>query len=100
MGAIALIGILSGFFLTGSARVGQSTEKSLLGYRAQARLLRTNPGVKISIALTVAVMFALGAHGSFLPVYLESLAVSATTIGALVSLRALCAMAIRRSCRR
>ncbi|WP_245820263.1 MFS transporter [Marinobacter lutaoensis] len=95
MGAIALIGILSGFFLTGSARVGQSTEKSLLGYRAQARLLRTNPGVKISIALTVAVMFALGAHGSFLPVYLESLAVSATTIGALVSLRALCAMAIR-----
>lgn len=95
MGFIALVGVLSGFFLTGSARVGQSTEKALLGYRAQAQLLKTNPGVKISIALTVAVMFALGAHGSFLPVYLESLSISATTIGALISLRALCAMAIR-----
>lgn len=95
MGWIGLVGVVCGIFLTGSAKEGQTPERSLLGYRAQARLLKTNPGVKISIALTVAVMFALGAHGSFLPVYLESLSVSATVIGALVSLRAFCAMAVR-----
>jgi len=95
MGFVALAGVLSGFFLTGRANTGEKTERALVGYGAQVRLLRTNPGVKVSIALTVAVMFALGAHGSFLPVYLESLAVSATAIGALVSLRAFCAMAVR-----
>ncbi|MBB5321698.1 MFS transporter [Marinobacter oulmenensis] len=95
MGSIASIGVISGFFLTGSAKVGQPTEKSLIGYRAQARLLKTNSGVRVSIALTVAVMFALGAHGTFLPVYLESLSVSATVIGGLVSLRALFAMGVR-----
>lgn len=40
-------------------------------------------------------MLALGAHGSYFPVYLESLALSGTTIGLLVSLRALASMAIR-----
>jgi len=95
MGFVALAGVVSSFLLTGSVYAGESTERSLLGYSAQVKLLRTNPGVKVSIALTVAVMFALGAHGSFLPIYLESLAVSATSIGALISLRAFCAMAVR-----
>jgi MFS family permease len=113
MGAIAVLGFASGLcsastilsghpncrrtglFLKGKAIEGAVVEKSLLGYRAQARLLKTNPGVQVSIVLTVAVMFALGAHSSFLPVYLESSSFSAMVIGALISLRALSAMAVR-----
>lgn len=95
MGAVSIVSLASGFFLVGRARTGQRTKKSLLGYRAQGRLLKTNPGVQVSIAVTVAAMFALGAYGSFLPVYLEDLAISAMAIGALVSLRAFCAMAVR-----
>ncbi len=45
--------------------------------------------------MTVAVLFALGAHAAFLPIYLEELTFSATLIGVLVSLRALAAMLIR-----
>lgn len=95
MGCLAWIGVVGGLFLNGSATTGENSEKSLLGYRAQVRLLKNNSGVRISIALTVAVMFALGAYGSFLPVYLETLSVSATIIGVLVSLRAFCAMTVR-----
>ncbi len=94
-GAIAGLALISGFGLTGSARAGHSVERSMMGFRAQLRLARENPGVQISIALTVSVIFVLGAYGTFLPVYLESLSVSATDIGMLLSLRALSAMAIR-----
>lgn len=95
IGTIPSLAVISGLFLAGDARIGHAAPKALLGYRAQATLLRDNIGVKMSIAVTVAVLFALGAHAAFLPVYLESLAMSATLIGALVSLRALCAMLIR-----
>ena len=95
MSAMALIGVLGALFLIGEANRGYANDKSLAGYRAQARLLKSNTGVQMSIALTVAGMFVLGAHGGFLPVYLESLEISATTIGALLSLRALSAMAVR-----
>lgn len=94
-GAIAFLGLFSGWFLTGSASIGQAPGHSMVGYRTQLTLLRTNPGVQVSILLTVAVVFALVAHGTFLPVYLESIDMSATIIGALVSLRALCAMVVR-----
>lgn len=95
MALIATLGFVSGLFLRGEAIEGAVVERSLLGYRAQARLLRTNPGVQVSIVLTVAVMLALGAHSNFLPVYLEGSSFTATVIGVLVSLRALCAMAVR-----
>lgn len=94
-GVIAFLGLLSGWFLTDNASIGQATGRSLVGYRAQLTLLRTNSGVQVSIFLTVAVVFALGAHGTFVPVYLASLDMSATIIGALVSLRAICAMVVR-----
>ncbi|WP_372965691.1 MFS transporter [Marinobacter sp.] len=94
-GAVALLTLVSGCGLTGSARLGHPARREAVGYRAQLRLMRKNPGVQVSIALTVAVVFALSAHGTFLPVYLENLDVSATTIGALVSLRALSAMVVR-----
>lgn len=95
IGAIPVISVVTGFLFVGKARAGQAAPKAMLGYRAQATLLRDNIGVKMSIAVTVAVLFALGAHSAFLPVYLESISLSATMIGVLVSLRALCAMLIR-----
>ncbi|MBU2954764.1 MFS transporter [Marinobacter sp. F3R08] len=94
-GSIASIGVFSGLILTGSARTGAPLKGADRGYRVQLRLLRRNPGVQVSIALTVAVVFALGAYGTFLPVYLNHQSMSATSIGALLSLRALSAMMIR-----
>ncbi|PAU76933.1 MFS transporter [Halomonas salipaludis] len=95
IGAIPAISLVSSCLFVGNARRGHTTPRSLLGYRAQASLLRDNIGVQMSIAVTVAVLFALGAHAAFLPVYLEELTFSATLIGVLVSLRALAAMVIR-----
>ncbi|OEY68031.1 hypothetical protein BG841_11695 [Marinobacter sp. X15-166B] len=95
MSTLALIGVLGAAFLVGDASRRYANDRALSGYRAQARLLKSNHGVQMSIALTVAGMFVLGAHGGFLPVYLENLEISATTIGALLSLRALSAMAVR-----
>ena len=93
--AVPAIGLVSSCFFVGNARSGHATPRSLLGYRAQASLLRENVGVQMSLTVTIAVLFALGAHGAFLPVYLEELTFSATLIGILVSLRALTAMLIR-----
>lgn len=94
-GSIASFGIIGGLTLTGSARIGVPIKREDKGYRAQLRMLRSNPGVQVSIALTVAVVFALGAYGTFLPVYLDLQSMSGTSIGALLSLRALSAMLIR-----
>jgi MFS family permease len=92
---VSLLSMLSGFFLTGSTTVGHRVIRPLFEFQAQAHLLKENVGAKISIALTVAVVFALSAYGTFLPIYLKNLAVSATMIGTLVSLRALFAMLVR-----
>ena len=53
------------------------------------------PRFAIAIGLSFVVLFSIGAFTSLLPVYLEGLAYSATTIGVLMSLRPLTAMAIR-----
>ncbi|MDW5377388.1 MFS transporter [Halomonas sp. HP20-15] len=95
IGTIPLIAVAASLLFVGDSRKGHAAPRALLGYRAQASLLRDNIGVKMSLAVTVAVLFALGAHAAFLPVYLESIALSATAIGVLISLRALCAMLIR-----
>lgn len=94
-GAVAGLALISGIGLTGSARKGGDVERSITGFRAQLGLVRTHSGMQVSLALTVSVIFVLGAYGTFLPVYLESLSVSATGIGVLLSLRALSAMTIR-----
>ncbi|WP_088699611.1 MFS transporter [Halomonas campaniensis] len=67
----------------------------LISVGQQWQLLKTSQGVKLSLIISLAAMLALGAHGSYFPVYLESLALSGTTIGLLVSLRALASMAVR-----
>ncbi len=89
---------LSAFFMGSGGSRGELPvvqHPSQPGYMAQLDLLKNTPGVQLSVVVSVAAMLALGAHGSFLPVYLDSLAFSATTIGVLVSLRAVASMAIR-----
>jgi MFS family permease len=95
MSAISIVSVLSAFRLTGTTRKGVGPNISHAGFRAQGTLLKTNTGVQSAIILTAAAMFALGGYLSFLPVYLGSLQISATTIGALLSLRAFSAMVIR-----
>jgi MFS family permease len=75
--------------------IGGSLRGAPLGYREQLQLLRVNPAVQVSMLLTTAVLFSFGSHAAFFPVYLESLSVSASLIGALLSIRALTSMLIR-----
>jgi MFS family permease len=91
----ALLSIFSAVFITGRDGRNPSARKSAVGFRAQWGVLRSNPRVKLSIIVTVGAMFTIGAYANFLPVYLEALNISATMIGALVSLRALASMSIR-----
>ncbi|PWG61879.1 MFS transporter [Spiribacter halobius] len=95
MVVLSLLSLASGGFLVGSAQRAAPASAAETGYIAQLRLLGDNRGVQLSLAISVAVIFALAALASFLPVYLETLALSATAIGALLSLRALCAMLVR-----
>ncbi|WP_275667850.1 MFS transporter [Marinobacter salexigens] len=95
MAGIALLGGLSGLALTGDATRGVRVTRKLTGFRAQALLARSNTGVQVSIAITVAGMFTLGVFGSYLPVYLDSLQMGAVMIGVLVSIRAGVSMVIR-----
>lgn len=95
MASIALIGGLAGLALTGDATLGISVTRKQAGFRAQASILRRNTGVQVSIAITVAGMFALSIYGSYLPVYLDSLEMSAMMIGILVSVRSGVSMVIR-----
>ncbi|WP_417538484.1 MFS transporter [Marinobacter sp.] len=95
MAGIASLGGLSGLALTGDATRGVRVTRKLTGFRAQASLARSNTGVQVSIAITLAGMFTLGVFGSYLPVYLDSLEMSAVMIGILVSIRAGVSMVIR-----
>jgi MFS family permease len=95
MAGPALLGGLSGLALTGDARLGMPVTGKQTGFRAQATLIRGNTGVQVSIAITVAGMFALGVYGSYMPVYLDSLEMSAVMIGVLISLRSGVSMVIR-----
>ncbi|WP_227520965.1 MFS transporter [Marinobacter aromaticivorans] len=95
MAGIILVAGVVGLGLTGEAARGMIVSRKRSGFRAQASLVRTNIGVQVSIAITVAGMFALGVYGSYLPVYLDSLEMTAVMIGVLVSLRSSTSMVIR-----
>ncbi len=95
MAVFAFLAGLAGFWLTGQARERLKVTRRETGFRAQWGLMRTNQGVQLSVLVTVLGMFALGVYGSYLPVYLESLAMSPVVIGVLVSLRAAVSMLIR-----
>ncbi|TPW23537.1 MULTISPECIES: MFS transporter [Marinobacter] len=95
---MALFALVSGVVtlrLTGQARERIHVTRKQAGFRAQWQLVGSNRGVQLSILVTVLGMFALGVYGSYLPVYLESLAISPLIIGVLVSLRAGVSMLVR-----
>lgn len=92
---IGLCSLAGAMGLGGRAREGRRTDWRSIGFKAQGNLFATNSGVQLSIAVTGAATLAMIIHGNYLPVFLEDLAVPATTIGLLVSLRAVAAMAIR-----
>lgn len=94
IGLIPIISITCSLFLQGDAKRGIVTNQPK-GYRAQIQIVRTNKGMQLSMLASSAALFAVGAHMAFMPVYLDTLAFSATTIGILISLRALSAMTIR-----
>lgn len=95
MALFALLGGIAGLWLTGQARERLVVKRQETGFRAQWVLMRTSRGVQLSVLVTVLSVFALGVYGSYLPVYLESLAMSPIVIGVLVSLRAGVSMLIR-----
>jgi len=95
MAAFALVAGVVGFWLTGQATERIQVTRKQAGFRAQWALMQSNRGVQLSVLVTVLGMFALGVYGSYLPVYLESLAISPVIIGILVSLRAGVSMVIR-----
>lgn len=94
---IASFVALVSFFIVNrhKSKSDQPRDGLLVSAGQQWQLLKTSQGVKLSLIISLAAMLALGAHGSYFPVYLESLALSGTTIGLLVSLRALASMAVR-----
>jgi MFS family permease len=63
-------------------------------WRAAAGLLRDRT-VGIAVLTSTAAVWAMTIHATFLPVHLESLAMSAATIGAILSLRSVAAVVIR-----
>lgn len=93
--ALPLIALVSARALHAPAGVGHASAGATFGYRAQFQLLRRNVAVQMSILLTVAVLLAFGSHAAFFPVYLERLAIPASLIGVLVSVRAFASMLIR-----
>ncbi len=62
--------------------------------RGVFKLLR-NPGVRVALSTSAAVLFSLSIYQAFFPAYLDTLAFSATVVGALLSLRALASMLVR-----
>lgn len=95
MALFALLGGIAGCWLTGQARERLAIRRQDTGFRVQWALMQTNRGVQLSVLVTVLGMFALGVYGSYVPVYLESLAITPVVIGVLVSLRAGVSMLIR-----
>lgn len=90
-----LLSSASALLFSDHARQGSPAPRSTSGYRAQWQLLNSNRGVQLSILMAGISLFVMSVHSSFMPVYLESLAISAGTIGVLLSIRALASMLVR-----
>lgn len=92
---IPLLSFISALFFSAHANQGVASQRGHAGYAAQWRLLRTNPGVQLAIIMSSVSLFIMGVHAGFMPIYLEGLAISASVIGVLLSLRALTSMLVR-----
>ncbi len=92
---IPLLSFVSALFFSSSAGYGGKSQRGNASYVAQWRLLRTNHGVQLAIIMSSVSLFIMGAHAGFMPIYLEGLAISASLIGVLLSLRALTSILVR-----
>jgi MFS family permease len=63
--------------------------------RVTAKALLSNWGMRMALVTSGGVVFAAMAYQSFLPVHLAELAFPATTVGAIISVRALAAVLVR-----
>ena len=96
----ALAGVVAAFaaalWLMRAVRTHGRAETVVPPFRwpAAARLLRDR-AVGIAVLTSTAAVWAMTIHATFLPVHLESLAWSATTIGAVLALRSAAAVVIR-----
>lgn len=95
-GGVSLFAILASGLL-GPRRGTRTTLAGLapFGHPGQVRRLLGNDAVRVAMVVSCGVLFAMGSYGAFLPVYLDSLAVPATLIGILVSMRSAASMVIR-----
>jgi MFS family permease len=94
-GTVTTACIVAASRLSPSQRSPAGPRRSLLGYRDQVHLVRANVGVQMALVVTLAMLFGFSSHSAFFPVYLEHLAVPATLIGLLVSVRAVCSTVVR-----
>ncbi|MEQ5837499.1 MFS transporter [Marinobacter sp. NFXS9] len=95
IGLIPLLSAIGALFFSRDIRKSGKAVRSGGGYREQWQLLRRNTGMQTSIMLTVTALFVLSIHSTFMPVYLESLSLEASSIGLLLSIRAISSMAVR-----
>lgn len=89
---VIAVGFVSAVRATGAAREGASQALATDG--SAVRAIR-DPVVLIAIVTSSAAVWAMVVFGTFFPLHLTDLAVPATTIGALMSLRALAAVVVR-----
>ena len=93
-GALAAVAVVIAQGLRNLEPIG-STPSKRVGARNEVRAMLNNYGVRMGIAISCGVLLALAARQSMLPVYLEELDFAATTIGLLISFRALVSMLVR-----
>ncbi len=90
-----LLASASALLFSTQARQGTPAPRAKAGYRAQWQVLRTNSGVQLSMLIASTSLFVMSVHSSFMPIYLESLSITAATTGVLLSIRALASMLVR-----
>src|SRR5690554_2851494 len=92
---IPLFSSLAALFFSSHANRGTPSTRFSASYRAQWGLLRNNRGVQLSLIMSSVSLFIMSVHSGFIPVYLEGLAITASVVGVLLSLRALTSMLVR-----
>jgi MFS family permease len=94
VGVFASLALAVAFMLAVRTRGRSETFVPPFRWRAATALLRDRT-VGIAVLTSTAAVWAMTIHATFLPVHLESLAMSAVTIGVLLSLRSAAAVVIR-----
>jgi len=96
-GLVALFPLAAALFLpdTLPPAVRRERRNGALPTLSKLKELLQNDGIKAAILVSFAVIFTMGVRRTFLPLYLSELGFSATTIGFILSARALAAMAVR-----